>query len=189
MYQVYTFPPSHYNSRTLYYMTTISTINLDATDVPSKKVLKRESKKRETEGEKQLKLRTKDIFAKYDKPIPFPVLCKYRSSASNNQEGQASFIVSIVNTKSVNKYITIKQLFFDHQSQLLYMFVYNYKAIQNLTYINCGTDRLLLIYQSLAVFHSPTVKIFNSALSRPPNNQLYMPEYLFYIFYLMLFPM
>lgn len=62
--------------------------------------------------------------------------------------------------------------------------LYNYKAVQNLTYINCRIDRLLLIYQSMAVFHSPTVKIFNSVWSGPPNNQLYMPECLFYLYLL-----
>lgn len=61
------------------------------------------AKKRETEEEKWLKLQTKDIFTKYDKPIPFPVMWKYRSTASNDLENQASFNVSRVNVKAVNK--------------------------------------------------------------------------------------
>lgn len=64
MYQVYTFPPSHYNSRTLYYMTTTSTINLDATDVPSKKVLKARKQKQRNRGREIAKITDKRYLCK-----------------------------------------------------------------------------------------------------------------------------
>lgn len=64
MYQVYTFPPSHYNSRTLYDMTTTSTVNLDATDVPSKKVLKARKQKKRNRGREIAKITDKRYLCK-----------------------------------------------------------------------------------------------------------------------------